>query len=325
MMIKKTLYFSSLINYIFIACLLFTSSCKKTKDDETIQVEEEGHVPGFFTLTALNISSNKNLRSSKNTLSYDLGEIKATDNFDFILTNGGDEPIFDINLTIDDEDIYNITPKNINVLPSNKYINYTNEIGYIPVVSFEVIHGINPSGIGYADLLPIGKKTGVLTISGKTLSGIDTIQVSSTFEFDYTPLIMEFVFYRSGERLTLSDFDTYYFLGNTVADYLDHIIYYAYDSYSMGIENTGNTALEVVMTERYRTSMFTEETLGQSITFSLAPNEIKSLSPFSNHPYYYNYEYYHLDLSVNGFGTAFKSEFLKLQSDGKAYVSINNW
>ncbi len=317
-MTKKRFYFSSTINYIFIACLLITSSCKKTSDEETRQFEEK-RAPGFFTLAALDSRSNKTLKSSNNTLNYNLGEIKATDNFDFILTNGGDMPIFDINLKVNDESIYNITPKSINVLPSNKFINYSNEIGYIPVVSFEVIHGINASGIGYADLLDPGKKTAELTISGKTLSGIDTVEISSVFKLDYSPLIMDFVFYRSGERLTLSDFDTYYFLGNTVGDFLDHIIYYVESNDNMQIENIGNTTLEVVVTERYRATSISTDSYGQTMTFSLAPHETTSLNYLSNPS---NKHTYHLDLSVNGFGTALNSEFLKLQSDGKAYISI---
>ena len=139
-------------NYCTIVCtllLVLMLSCKnKNKNDE---IEEPIALPGFFSLTEVrtykgvnNVRDNFKLQNKAS--SYHLGSIKSSKEFYFLLTNGGGRPIFDIELSIDREDVV-LSPQKMDILPSNSNITYTGSTSFIPLLAIGVIHGTALEGL----------------------------------------------------------------------------------------------------------------------------------------------------------------------------------
>lgn len=118
---------------------------------------------------------------------FNLGKIKASTGFYFLLYNVGAAPITQIALDIDNE-AFSVFPATIDsLLPGG-------DVGMLPIVKVSAYHGTPFDGVGNRPLLPKGDNPFTLSISGhsKTADGQDTvIELDAFMElealvFDYT-------------------------------------------------------------------------------------------------------------------------------------------
>jgi hypothetical protein len=155
----------TLMSQLFFAC---------KKDDE--KVTPPSSQAGYFVISSIDQSSIANGRKSAEThdSEFDLGALLSSDKFLFLIANGGDEPIFNITLSSDNTP-FEITPKSIQLVPGTK------GSAIIPLLTVGVTHGIRIKGIGTAPNLPKGENKATIRMTGKTLSGKDTIDVIGEF------------------------------------------------------------------------------------------------------------------------------------------------
>jgi hypothetical protein len=98
--------------------------------------------------------------------SFDLGAIKATDEFFFILSNAGGTSITGITIASNNPS-FEVSPTQISELPPN-----TGAGTVTPVVRVTAVHGIATSGLGFAELLPPGTNNAVIDFNGTTTDSV---------------------------------------------------------------------------------------------------------------------------------------------------------
>ena len=192
-----------------IVCLTFIFliiSCKKDEDEEKL-------VSGQFLFFKIE-NYNSNLKSgqiqefaatadfSQDQYSFDLGEIKSSESFYFLLLNVGDIPIFDIILSSDNPNFI-ITPSRIGYLGSSKDLSDVDSNFIFPIITLGIEHGPKINGIGYGTLLKMGTNSAVITITGKTSLNGDTSTLSISPSMSVNAKIMDINFYVDGQEINL--------------------------------------------------------------------------------------------------------------------------
>ena len=176
---KRTLF--ALLSIGLCGPLFF--ACQKHQD-EVIPAKEEpptsggetpASTPGYFVISSIERTTAAGGRTTAGeAVRFDLGTLKASKEFLFMIANGGDEPIFEVALTTD-KPAFEIFPAKIQLVPGRK------GSAIIPLLTVGVTHGVNLNGIGSALTLPKGDNTAIITMKGKTLSGKDTVAIEGKF------------------------------------------------------------------------------------------------------------------------------------------------
>ena len=265
-------------------------SCKR--DDDVITKKD----PGFFVLNELKGSlkeANPNILKTTQSDFY-LGELKASMQYAFILANGGNEPIFDIELSTDNP-AFTISPESISILEAYTQFDNTSSSGIIPIISLGIIHGNQINGIGFTDLLPMNTNTAMLTITGKTMDGNDTITISSDFHFTVNAKVMDIKLYVDNIEF---DITSNYGGSSTTLGGLGFIRFYQVNASSLEIENSGNVDIDL--------------TYG-SDNMLLKPNNKKQIDMADC-----------LIFRLNGNGTITDNSRIQLGNDGIGYFEICN-
>ncbi len=149
-------------------------ACQKHKDEAT-PTGGGVNAAGYFVISSVERTTAPSGRTAAGeTVRFDLGTLKASKEFLFMVANGGDEAIFDVSLTTD-KPAFEIFPGKIQLVPGRK------GSAIIPLLTVGITHGVNLNGIGNALTLPKGENTATITMSGKTLSGKDTVAVEGKF------------------------------------------------------------------------------------------------------------------------------------------------
>jgi len=117
--------------------------------------------------------------------SFDLGAIRATDQFFFNLSNAGGTSITGITIASNNP-AFEVSPAAISELPPD-----TGTASVTPVVRVTAIHGIPSSGLGFTDLLPAGANNAVIDFNGTTT---DSVGASIAVALDVTLTVNAFVF-----------------------------------------------------------------------------------------------------------------------------------
>jgi hypothetical protein len=290
-----------LLFILFFAQLMAFASCDKPEiipdpiiDPDPIE-EPIGLKPGAFALNLLQ-AGNKDMQLKSNAIGYNLGNVKGTTSFSFILLNSGDQPIFDISLSVNNPQ-YGITPGNISILDANTSLTKPSTQGIIPIISLTVTHGTHANGIWYADLLTMGQNSGILTIEGKTLNEEnDTIPLTAEFNFIVNAQIMEVKLFFNNEEHPLEAYSklTYNAYG------IEYIrLYYFHKGDVVSIQNTGNTAVDVYWdNDNY---------------VYLKPGERSDID-LHDMPM--------VNFRLNGFGTIADSYLIDIGTDGKGHFTL---
>jgi hypothetical protein len=278
--------------------LLIITACNK--DEETRTTE-----PGYFLLTEI---KNPGLKSTQLTAAdsakseFQLGDLKASREFYFLLSNGGDSPIFDIRLESDNPQ-FTIAPENISKLPGN---DPSGDAVFIPLISLCIIHGRQLNGVGFADLLPMDLNSATLTITGRTIENGDTIDLISEFDFSVNVKKMDIRLFENEQEIDLLSPDGG---GMFAFNYggLGSIRYYLLTSGNFTLQNTGNVDIGIRLNESdsLGNSASPRDTVllqHQSIDFELSLN--------------------HIVLTLDSDGTVTDDARIQLGNDGKGYFAI---
>lgn len=288
---------------IFLVFILFTSiSCNKNDEDPTSK-------SGYFSLTEIKSPSLKSTQSINDETiknEFALGDLKASKEFYFLLSNSSDKPIFDINLKTDNSQ-FNILPESISSLPEN---NSDDNNSFLSLITLGIVHGKQLNGVGYTNLLPMGKNSAKLTITGKIIEGADTIETESDFSFEIDAKVMDIKLTESGAEIDLLKP-----AGAITSQKLGEILrYYNVKSKTINIANTGNVDINVATIAHADPA---EE--GLYINYKkeilLSQNQSTDLeipdSPAG------------LIISLNSYGTITDYYRIRLGSDGQGYLMVN--
>lgn len=224
--------------------VIMAVACKKENLDENKKS------PGYFVIeqktTGLKSSS---VASGLNNLSgtdFDLGNIKRTGEYYFILSNGGETPIFDIRLSCNNS-AFTFSPERIPMLDAS------NKLTVQQILKVAAIHGEREDAIGYAPLMKKGENEGILTINGKTLDGKDTLEVKLDVKFKVNALVADLVIFSETDTI---DFNSYIYYGAVVFkdscrnSGLDKINSHLYRNKKYQISNTGNVPISISIFNR---------------------------------------------------------------------------
>lgn len=228
-----------LLSFLAITIILL-NSCKK--EDEEIRSGS-----GYFKLTEIRNIGTKSTQGITNDsikMGFQLGDLKNSNAFYFLLSNGGDNPIFDVNLKTDNSHFIT-SPERINVLPAS---NTNNDGTIIPLISLGVIHGTQINGIGFAEILPMGENLATLTITGKTLENGDTINLQSDFYFSVNARLMDIKLFDDEQEVDLrKPYGS--FAGPINLGGLGFVRYYKVSAGSVQLQNTGNVDITLIITQ----------------------------------------------------------------------------
>lgn len=306
---------------IFFIFILLLYSCKKNRENDIQK-------PGIFALSRLeNYNStyksanfqeliNVKKTSSLDQYSFDLGEIKTSKEFYFLLLNVGDLPIFDIQLSSDNPN-FKISPTKISSLSSTNNISDLDNDQILPIITIGIEHGKRIDGNGYGDLLNMGINNSIITIVGKTIQDEDTLSISCSSSIVVDAKVMDIIFYVDNNEINLfnpsgSLTTSIKGLGTLPYYYVDYI------NKPIKITNSGNIPITI-------------EILGNNIdTVNLAPSlSVDSLIVEGKYMVFTiantTSSGHHAIFKLNSQGTAVKNDKLRLLSDGNAYFSVFCW
>jgi hypothetical protein len=222
------------------------SSCKKDAEYQPVS-----KLSGCFVLTPVSAGDGWNpvLKQSMEepVHIFDLGDLKNSREYYFILTNGGEEPIFDIRLS-SSVSAFQITPEAIGYLPGINVVTGVISGGFIPLITLGVTHGTRLNGFGFATLLPLNLNTSLITISGKTLKNGDTIAVSETVEMRVFSRVMDIKLYDGQSEIDLSHpVGGAMFTGPMGTN---NYRWYRITNNSFDVENSGNVSITISFYEQ---------------------------------------------------------------------------
>lgn len=273
--------------------LLALFSCNVEIEDVTLPK------PGNFILTELKSPALKSAPIDSVKTHFSLGDIKASKEYFFILSNGGDEPIHDVEFSSDNP-AFQIFPEKISELPGKDKSN-----SMIPLLSLNVVHGMQLNGIGYTDLLPMNLNSATITITGKTTEKGNEVAVSSSFTFSVNARVMDIVLYKDSKEVDL--YNPSAFVSSNLGG-LGFVRLFNISSGKTTIKNNGNVDISVVAYEQdplnYQMVKGTPSPLLKGNSLELTPQN--GLTIFE----------------LNSEGTITYDERIQLGNNGKGYFGI---
>ena len=117
--------------------------------------------------------------------SFDLGDLKASRDFYFLLRNVGGRPITGIQLASSNP-AFAVTPALMDSLDADP------SATIVRLVRLSITHGTALEGVGYSPLLPMGRNTTTLTVSGRTNDGSGAaVSLTTAVGISVTALVMD--------------------------------------------------------------------------------------------------------------------------------------
>jgi len=284
---------------IYVALILLAiTACNK--DDENNKSNA-----GYFSLTAINNTSVKSaqvISDGSIKSEFLLGDLKASKEFFFLLSNGGDNPIVDIKLKTDNP-LFTIVPETISSLSGKSSAVNDN---FIPLISLGILHGTRLNGVGYTDLLPMDENSATLTITGKTVENGQTIELASKYSFTVNAKKMDISLFGDGKPIDLLNPSGTTSSGRNYGG-LGSLRMYEVKSSTLVMQNIGNVEISLIQIE-----MANNGTLKTLNAISILPNQSANINLT---------EWFNV-LSLNSNGTISDDSRIQLGNDGKGYLSI---
>jgi hypothetical protein len=300
-------------NKILIFFMIAICSCSKDNADLK---------PGYFIINYVDnkLKSSESLlfQTSKQDNSFDLGEIRKSEEFYFTLSNGGETPIFHISLNCDNSE-FTLSPESIAML------DVIDKLTIQPILKVGALHGISIDGLGFAALMDKGENECILTIKGKTLSGSDTIEAKLDVKLKLYALVSDFMIHSQYDTIDFYNYD--YFGAAAFEDSfknsgIDKIRTYTYNNNNYKITNIGNVPLII--------SIF-NQLYGSDPNFKIYYNKCFTLgigetSDYLDLPYCQNNNVVLvLGLKINTQGTISDINRLYYGNDGNIYFVLRNY
>lgn len=276
--------------YSLLIFVVLFSSCDK---------EEPLKKSGYFILTELQNADYKSAEHQYDEsikTSFSLGDIKASKEFYFILSNGGDSPIYNIRLSSDNS-VFKVTPESISSL-SGKLSIEINDL--IPLISVGIIHGTKLNGVGYTELLPMNENHSTITITGKTIENGDTVNLVSEFNLRINAKVLNIQLFDDENEIDLPNP-----IGQVHCN-LGQFRYYRVSN-NLIIKNIGNVPFDLTT---YISSLGTFTKDGESLT--ILPNELNTIEMHNGFVIY----------EMDSDGTICDYERINLENNGKGYFGI---
>jgi hypothetical protein len=282
-----------------ILIFLALAGCKKDYDTRK-------PAPGFFRLTEIRntLKSTGSVSDDSIKTSFQLGDLKASREYYFLLANGGDNPIFDVHLQTDNPR-FGIAPSTISTLPGK---DQSGGAAFLPLISLGVIHGTQLNGVGFTPLLPMDENSATLTITGKTVENGDTIDLSSEFDFSVDAKIMDIRLFEGEQEISLTDPVGNASMGGVNYGGLGFIRYYHFTTNGMTIQNTGNVDINVRVIEL------------DPMVATIAKDTVLLLHPGGSGGVALTEV--HVVVSLDSQGTITDDARIQLGNDGKGYFAI---
>lgn len=229
-----------------------------TGPDKTVTVNPDAGRFGISHIEGLGMQrADASVKEGEN-IRFNLGTIKGSTAFFFLLYNVGATPITDVTLSTGTSS-FSVYPNSMDTLIPGS------DIGMLPIVKISAFHGTPLDGIGTRPVLPMGKNSTELTITGhtKTAAGADTV-VELTAQLNLEASVMDFGISMMNGPVNLTKPGSYSLhtfpskpeLSNKWMN--DFNTYCSSDSI-LQFSNTGNTALHVQVFYFGQTPEFKEE------------------------------------------------------------------
>ena len=286
-------------------------SCSK-EHDEIAPLNKPGNAPvegttsqkpgGFAVSRLTNLSNGRSASSVPHQVKFDLGEVKASKEYLFILSNSGDVPVFDINIAIDHSQ-FEVSPRRIDTLGVNGTAN-----NLLPLITVGIKHGVALNGVGQLDLLEQGTHTGIVSIKGKTIISGDTVEVTADIEMIIEAKVADIDIYINDNLLNLGQPD-FQSIGFVRSDG-----YYIPENSNIKVANTGNVSISL----KYSKIQYADGgNISEDEEITLGNNESKvfnwSASTSDN-----------VMITIDGKNTIMKHSKITQQKDGKGYISLRS-
>ncbi|HEX2958185.1 MAG TPA: hypothetical protein VHO70_15230, partial [Chitinispirillaceae bacterium] len=154
------------------ACVVVLVGCSEQSPSGPGSVTVLNPESGRFGLSSLGKLEKRSAASAVqqgSQVKFNLGKIKGSSGFFFLLYNVGMTPITNVSLSIDNP-AFSVFPASMDTLIPGS------DVGMLPVVKIAAFHGTPFDGVGNRPLLPQGKNECILHIQGasKTSAGVDT-------------------------------------------------------------------------------------------------------------------------------------------------------
>jgi len=298
---------SILLSLLSLSLLLWNCSSPQEPTSKSKDISKK---PGAFSFIYLDGLSKDNYLKKTQSAYFDLGDLKASRDYYFILKNIGENPITDITLETDNEQ-FEISPQAIDTLNADTLESF------LPIIRISAIHGIALNGVGSRDLLPMGINIANIDINGKTID-IDEeeilVNTSSSLEVNALLMDIELVYNQTTLDLTHPPLTS----GGPQWAYLGLLngFIYPWDAV-LQIQNTGN--IEIIVT--HYDFWDSNWPVG---AFTLLPNESSNI----NLNVWPDNEYYKAGvIEIDGNNTITDIERLRPWENGKVYIyleQVNN-
>jgi hypothetical protein len=173
---------------LVVSSLLIATGCSEQPPSGPAQETTLNPQSGKFGLSSMGKLEKRSAATSVQAgsqVKFNLGKIKGSSGFFFLLYNVGMTPITDVSLTTN-EPAFSVFPSAMDTLIPG------NDVGMLPVIKIAAFHGTPYDGVGTRPLLPKGLNTFVLHVSGKskTASGADTV-ITLDAKMDLEALVMD--------------------------------------------------------------------------------------------------------------------------------------
>jgi hypothetical protein len=264
-----------------------------------------GYMKGLSKSTA-----NAAVKSGAN-VNFDLGSIKGSTAFYFLLYNIGSTPITNVTLSTADTQ-FEVYPSAMDTLIPG------GDVGMLPVVKVSAIHGTALDGYGFRPLMPRGKNSGKLLVTGKTKTrnGADT-SVALVADLTLNTLVMDIVLKCGQTTIPLVEplagmgyiFDN--FVVSLMRGYGSDI-----SGDSVSIINTGNVPVAL----KIEYFSYSDVNAKDSFMFSLDTLQ-KAVVPRTIYDSKYKIETLPV-VCLDGHNTVTDQDRLPLQANGKSYFFI---
>ncbi len=285
------------------AVLMFTAGCTYSPSEpEEVVISAEPGEFGLSYMRGLGKTSEGMRIQHGGSAYFNLGDIKGSTSFFFLLYNIGSRPITDVTLSISNSDFAVYPSRMDSLLPES-------EIGILPIIKLSAFHGTMLDGAGTRPLMPMGENKVTLEIRGKTKTRkhVDTLLVMKA-EMDLNALLLDAEFIASGEAIDLSKSEGYN-LGVPELGINGNVHFYMIPSCSLTIKNTGN--VNAMIDLYYHTMSYGgffdtvhyDMSVGEEVTFPMLNGEVT--------------------VSINGNNTISDPKKFAPFSDGKCYLKFD--
>jgi hypothetical protein len=163
-MVQSSCFKFVAIAAVFLSCSVGNPLQTGTTDQSVSPIEGPGTF-GISQLKGLEKRLAKTAVVSGRTADFDLGSIRGSSAFYFLLYNVGKSKITGVTLRVTDSLNFSAYPSTIDTLVQGT------DVGMLPIVKIVAYHGSAIDGAGYRSLMTMGRHSTELVISGTTKTG----------------------------------------------------------------------------------------------------------------------------------------------------------